>query len=108
MPGHTRLYRRCAVYYHGAAIPKDCAATYPKAEEIVSLKTRDHAEALLRVRIEAVKVDKTFKEHRRWSASQKAPCVDHLSPTPAMWRRWISISGDCRSAAGDPADDPQP
>ena len=60
--------------------PKDIAATYPKAEETFSLKTRDYAEALRRVRIEAVKVDKTFEEHRRWLASQNAPCVDHLTP----------------------------
>ena len=80
MPGHTRLYRRGAVYYHRAAIPKDIAATYPKAEETFSLKTRDYTEALRRVRIEAVKVDKTFEEHRHWLASQNAPCVDHLTP----------------------------
>ena len=80
MPGHTRLYRRGAVYYHRAAVPKDIAATYPKAEETFSLKMRDLAEALRRVRIEAVKVDKTFEEHRRWIASQNAPCVDHLTP----------------------------
>jgi hypothetical protein len=30
MPGHPRLYRRNATYYHRAAIPKDIADTYPK------------------------------------------------------------------------------
>jgi len=33
MPGHTRLYRRGAVYYHGAAIPVDIVATYPKLKK---------------------------------------------------------------------------
>ena len=65
MPGHTRLYRRGAVYYHRAAIPKDIADTYPKTEETFSLKTKDHAEALRRVRIEAVRVDEKFEAHRR-------------------------------------------
>ncbi|WP_139327790.1 DUF6538 domain-containing protein [Rhodobacter aestuarii] len=51
MPGHTRLYRRGAVYYHRAAVPTDIAATYGKREETFSLKTRDYAEAVRRVRI---------------------------------------------------------
>jgi len=42
---HTRLYRRGAVYYHRAVSPEDIADTYPKAEEIFSLKTKDHSEA---------------------------------------------------------------
>lgn len=79
MPGHTRLYRRGAVYYHRAAIPKDIADTYPKAEETFSLKTKDHAEALRRVRIEAVRVDEKFAAHRRRLEAQNAPCVDHLT-----------------------------
>uniref|UniRef100_UPI003B5253B0 DUF6538 domain-containing protein n=1 Tax=Roseovarius indicus TaxID=540747 RepID=UPI003B5253B0 len=78
MPGHTRLYRRGATYYHRAAIPKDIADTYPKAEETFSLKTKDRAEALRRVRVEAVRVDERFEAHRRWLASQNAPAVDHL------------------------------
>jgi len=46
MPGHTRLYRRGATYYHRAAIPKDIAKTYPKSEETFSLRTKDYREAL--------------------------------------------------------------
>lgn len=80
MPGHTRLYRRGAVYYHRAAIPKDIADTYPKAEETFSLKTKDHAEALRRVRVEAVRVDQKFAAHRRRLEAQNAPCVEHLTP----------------------------
>ena len=44
MPGHTRLYRRGAVYYHRAAVPVDIIATYGKREETFSLKTKDPAE----------------------------------------------------------------
>ncbi len=38
MPGHTRLYRRGAVYYHRAAVPQDIAETYGKREETFSVK----------------------------------------------------------------------
>lgn len=65
MPGHPRLYRRNAVYYHRAAIPKDIAETYPKSEETFSLKTKDHAEAVRLVRIAASEVDRKFDAHRR-------------------------------------------
>ncbi|MEH6833713.1 MULTISPECIES: DUF6538 domain-containing protein [Falsihalocynthiibacter] len=46
MAGHPRLYRRNATYYHRAAIPKDIANTYPKAEETFSLGATDHREAV--------------------------------------------------------------
>lgn len=65
MPGHPRLYRRNATYYHRAAIPKDIAETYPKSEETFSLKTKDYQEAVRLVRIAAVEVDQRFAEHRR-------------------------------------------
>lgn len=65
MPGHTRLYRRGAVYYHRAAIPVDIKGTYPKSEETFSLKTKDYKEALRRVKVAAVEVDRKFDEHRR-------------------------------------------
>ena len=79
MPGHTRLYRRGAVYYHRAAVPQDIASTYPKSEETFSLKTKDRAKALRLVRIEAVKVDERFEAHRNWLAAQNAPYVDQLT-----------------------------
>lgn len=41
MPGHTRLYRRGATYYHRAAVPKDIVETYGKREETFSLHTKD-------------------------------------------------------------------
>lgn len=53
MVGRTCLSRRGAVYYRRSAIPKDIAVTYPKAEETFSLKTRDYAEALRRVRMKS-------------------------------------------------------
>ncbi|NOX41603.1 MAG: site-specific integrase [Alphaproteobacteria bacterium] len=77
--GHTRLYRRGATYYHRAAVPKGLLATYGKAEETFSLKTKDHAEALRRVRIAAVEVDQRFDEHRRRLDIQSAPAVHELS-----------------------------
>ena len=56
MPGHPRLYRRGAVYYHRAIVPKDIADTYSKVEETFSLKTKEHAEALRLVRVASVGV----------------------------------------------------
>ncbi|MCV2866964.1 DUF6538 domain-containing protein [Albidovulum sediminicola] len=64
MPGHTRLYRRGATYYHRAAVPQDIVETYGKVEETFSLRTKDRAQALIRVRIEAVRVDQLFAAHR--------------------------------------------
>lgn len=69
MAGHTRLYRRGATYYHRAVVPQDIIDTYGKREETFSLRTKDKAEALLRVRVEAVRVDKLFAKHRQKRAS---------------------------------------
>lgn len=80
MPGHTRLYRRGAVYYHRAAVPQDIIATYGKREETFSLKTRDYAEALRRVRVAAVEVDKKFDEHRLRLARLQGPVLSDLTP----------------------------
>lgn len=80
MPGHTRLYRRGAVYYHRAAVPKDIVGTYGKREETFSLKTKDRAEALRKVRIEAVRVDRLFDEHRLKLARVSAAMLQELRP----------------------------
>lgn len=80
MPGHTRLYRRGAAYYHRAAVPQDIVATYGKREETFSLKTRDHAEALRRVKIEAVRVDRLFDEHRLKLAREREEKLQELTP----------------------------
>lgn len=79
MAGHTRLYRRGAVYYHRAAVPSDIKSTYPKTEEVVSLKTSDHKEALRLVRIEAVKADKRFEDHRRSLGLSSGPQLSDLT-----------------------------
>ena len=79
MPGHPRLYRRGATYYHRAAIPVDIKDTYPKAEETFSLRTKDYQEAVRRVRVAAVEVDRKFDDHRRQLAQQSKPPVKELS-----------------------------
>jgi integrase len=71
--GHPRLYRRGAIYYHRAAIPKDIAATYPKKEETFSLRTTDRLEALRLVRVAASSVDRKFDAHRQTLLSQSKP-----------------------------------
>ncbi|WP_187306585.1 site-specific integrase [Roseibium aggregatum] len=81
MSGHTRLYRRGAVYYHRAVVPADIVETYGKREELISLRTKDRAEALRKVRIKAVEIDNRFDEHRRSRrARDTVPVVDELSP----------------------------
>lgn len=79
--GHTRLYRRGAVYYHRAVVPADIVGTYGKREELISLRTKDRAEALRRVRIKAVEVDNLFEAHRRAmrSSPAEAQAVDELT-----------------------------
>ena len=84
MTGHTRLYHRGSTYYHRAAVPLDIQDTYGKLEETFSLKTKDKSEALLRVRVEAVRVDKLFAKHRQELTEAKPsvskPALDELSP----------------------------
>jgi hypothetical protein len=83
MTGHTRLYRRGATYYHRAVVPKDILDTYGKREETFSLKTKDRSEALLRVRVGAVRVDRLFAKHRqersRANPSALGPILVELS-----------------------------
>ncbi len=71
MPGHPRLYRRGSTYYHRAAVPKDIADSYGKVEETFSLRTKNRAEALVRVRIEAARIDRLFEGHRRALSRQQ-------------------------------------
>jgi hypothetical protein len=66
MPGHPRLYRRGNTYYHRAAAPLDIVGTYGKREETFSLKTKDYAEAVRRVRRAAAEVDQKFTAHREY------------------------------------------
>ncbi len=79
MPGHPRLYRRGATYYHRAAIPIDIKDTYPKSEETFSLKTKDYQDAVRRVRVAAAEVDRKFDAHRRELALHSQPSLKELS-----------------------------
>ncbi|WP_422019040.1 DUF6538 domain-containing protein [Roseibium sp.] len=79
MAGHPRLYRRGATYYHRAAVPQDIKATYPKTEEVFSLRTKDYREALRRVREESVKVDRKFDEHRLELTRAAQPALEELT-----------------------------
>lgn len=86
MPGHTRLYRRGATYYHRAAVPTDIKDSYGKREETFSLKTTDRSEALRRVRMEAVRVDQLFDAHRKQlrTGDIRAPEPELSELTPAQ------------------------
>lgn len=83
MAKHPRLHRRGAVWYHRAAIPTDIKNTYPKTEEVFSLRTTDYKAAVKRVRVAAAEVDRKFDEHRREMARQSAAAeqqMDDLTP----------------------------
>ncbi|RED53493.1 site-specific integrase [Aestuariispira insulae] len=79
MTGHPRLYRRGATYYHRAAVPIDIKDSYPKTEEVSSLRTKDRAEAMRLVRIEAARVDALFESHRLGLHRKKNPPVKELT-----------------------------
>ncbi|MFP1632922.1 DUF6538 domain-containing protein [Zhengella sp. ZM62] len=79
MPNHPRLFRRGATFYHRAAIPADIKETYPKTEEVSSLRTKDFREAVRRVRIEAARVDRLFDMHRRSLLEPAKPSIAELS-----------------------------
>ncbi|AKI02259.1 phage integrase family protein [Hoeflea sp. IMCC20628] len=80
MPGHPRLFRRGATFYHRAAIPADIKATYPKTEETFSLKTKDYREAVRRVRIQAARIDRLFEAHRQELKREAEPALAELTP----------------------------
>ncbi len=79
MPNHPRLILRGNRYYHRAAIPQDIKGTYPKSEETFSLGTSEYKEALKRVRIAAVDVDKRFEAHRKHLTRQNEPLQSEIS-----------------------------
>lgn len=79
MPGHPRLFRRGATFYHRAAIPADIKSTYPKAEETISLRTKDFREAVRKVRVEAARVDRLFDTHRRELEREAEPALAELT-----------------------------
>ena len=76
----TRLYRRGATYCHRAVVPKDIIARSGKREETFSLGTKDHAEAVRRVRVAAVEVDRRFDHHRRRLKQAEEPPLAELTP----------------------------
>ena len=59
-------------YYFRVRIPSDLLEVYaPKKEIVFSLKTKDPKEAKARCRVEAVRIDQEFEEHRRRLEAEK-------------------------------------
>lgn len=79
MPKHPRLAKRGSTFWHRAAIPADIRASYPKAEETFSLRTKDPREALVLVRRAAAEVDERFAAHRRQFAQRDTQPVAELT-----------------------------
>lgn len=75
----TRIFRCGAIYYHRAAVPKDIVNSYGKREETFSLNTSDHAEAVRKVRIAAVDIDRKFDAHGLKLAGKQADTLKELS-----------------------------
>ncbi len=78
MSSHTRLVRRRSVYYFRCKVPVDLQEHYGKKEICRSLLTKDHREALQKVRLESLKQDQEFAEARRKLSSET---LDSLSQT---------------------------
>lgn len=80
MSGHTNLFRRGAVYYYRSRVPNDLLKALGKSEVKFSLKTKDHKEAIKRVRIEAAKVELMFAKHRQSITLKAKPLSETLTP----------------------------
>lgn len=78
MSSHTRLVRRGSVYYFRCKVPVDLQEHYGKKEICRSLLTKDHREALQKVRLESLKQDQEFAEARRKLSPET---LDSLSQT---------------------------
>jgi len=108
MSGHPRLYRRGANYYHRGAIPVDIQDLYPKTEETFSLRTKDHQEAVRRVRVAAADVDQKFEKHRHQLERKSQPVITELfeDSNEAMERVEDILDGaDCTLVKMKPKDE---
>lgn len=76
----TNLVRRNAVYYFRARVPQDIVDTFGKTEVTFSLKTKDHKEAVAKLRKESAKVEADFDAHRRELARLAQPQLEDITP----------------------------
>jgi integrase len=79
MQRHPRLVKRGDVFYYRASIPADIRATYPKREEVRSLRTRDPVEARRLARFEDARVEALFAAHRDEQSRLRAPEISSLT-----------------------------
>ena len=93
--GHPRLHKRGSVYYLRAAVPAEVQAVVGRREVWRSLKTKDRADALRRVREASVKFDCEMDGHR---ARLQTKPVDVLSEdqlqTLAEWAVHEQLADD--------------
>ena len=75
----TNLTRRGAVYYFRTRVPFDIVDSVGKAEVCYSLKTKDHAEAVRKVRHELSKIEDLFQEHRSALAYETLPAQEEIN-----------------------------
>ena len=80
MSKFTNLVRRNAVYYFRARVPQDIVDTFGKTEVTFSLKTKDHKEAVAKLRKESAKVEADFDAHRRELARLAQPQLEDITP----------------------------
>src|ERR1700677_4793644 len=65
MPGHSRLFRRGAMYYFRMGVPQEFRSAIGKTEIIKSLRTTDFREAKRLVVLESAHADELLAKERR-------------------------------------------
>ena len=103
MSGHTRLWRRGATYYFRAKVPQDLLKHYsPKLEIKFSLDTKDRADTVRRVRLEAVKLDQEFEAIRNAASLTPAIAVSQRQAAglAAEWAAQILREDEADRVAG--------
>lgn len=100
MPQHPRLALRGSTCWHRATVPANTRVTCPKREATFLQKTKDPREALRRIRVAAVQVDRRLEACRGQVAALASPPVANLSPDQikairaASGRAVVARSGD--------------
>jgi len=88
VPGHTRLFRRDGTYYLRAKVPVRIRRLVGKTEVRVSLRTKEYREAVSRVKIESLKVDRVFSDAERKLDGKQPNPSSNVSQDEMVW--WTS------------------
>ena len=84
-----RLLKRDGTYYFRAVYPADVRPLFRARDRWKSLKTKDFADARIRVRVESLRFDAEMAELRK---RQNEPLRVKLIPTALIFDRYAPIS----------------